>query len=863
MKEGEYSYHQWSAKDLARHFDVDFKVGLSERKAFFRLEKFGPNSLKKETGAAWLPVLWRQFSNFFIWLLLVAASISYFVDGIGEMLVLVGIAVVNITLGFYQEYRAERALSDLNKNFQVKCKVLRDGKIKEINCESLAIGDIVIIEQGDKIPADLRVISEESLRVDESILTGESLPVGKNCLVLPLDTVLADRRNMIYSGTLAVAGHGIGLVVATGDKTEIGKIAGSIKKEEEKTPLEKQVNYLGRMTSIIALAIAIIIFILGYVQKSELLPLLTLTIAIFIAAVPESLPTAITVALSVGASRMAKKNAIVRKMSAIETLGTTEIIATDKTGTLTNNVLKTEMVALYEDGQFNKIDLSSDQRFLAADFLAKALVCSSIDIKKSDELIGDPVEVAIAQSFRDVVSHDKSHPPFYKKTLETPFDSDKKYMSVLAEEEGKEELIVKGMPERIIDFCGLGAREKRTALLEAARLSTKGYKVLGLANKKIRSKDVSSLTGMNFLGFIAMADEPTPGVKEAIKKALMAGLRPVIITGDHAETARYVAEKLGLSINDDEIITGQDLEKLSPAKFALLFRKIKIFARVTPTDKINIVKMFQKHGYSVAVTGDGVNDAPALSEADVGIAMGLKGTDVSRDAADIILLDDHYGTIISAIEYGRTIYDNIKNVIVHLLAGNFSEIFLVGVAFLFGLPMPITTIQILWVNLITDSLPALALGLEEPSKGVLSEKPRPSKANSLNSAIKYSARLSIVSLILCLIVYLWGLHFSVAKAQTMTFCFFVIIELVYCLSIRSKKRLWQNPSSILENKYLLVAISFSVILQIAVFFKPFRDIFGLVSLESGEFVFLAIMAMIAFFSAEFIRLWEDRKRPNS
>ena len=860
MKEGEYSYHQWSAKDLARHFDADFKVGLSGRKALFRLEKHGTNSIRKESGATWLPVLKRQFSNFFIWLLLVAAVISFFVDGIGEMFVLVAIVVVNVILGFYQEYQAERALLDLGKSFQIKCKVLRDGKIRELNSEELTLGDIVLIEQGDRVPADLRVIVEESLRLDESMLTGESIPVGKNREVLSLDTILAERRNMLYSGTLVVAGHGTGIVVAVGKKTEIGKIAESIDKEEEKTPLEKQVNYLGRMTSLVALAIAILIFILGYIQKTELLPLLTLTIAVFIAAVPESLPTAITLALSVGASRMAKKNAIVRRMSAIETLGTTQIIATDKTGTLTNNILKIELISLYNNGSFRQIELSSGAHYEAADFLAKALACSSISIKKEAKLIGDPVEVAIAEGAREVFAHDRSKPPIYKKILEMPFDSDKKYMSVLVEAAGREELIVKGMPERVVDFCGLGARDKRAILLLAAKLSSQGYKVLGLACKRVKEKDLSSLSGLEFLGLISMADEPSEGVREAIERALLAGIRPVIITGDHAETARFVAEKLGLKVKDDEIISGQDLEKLSPQKFASLFKKIKIFARITPTDKINIVKMFKKSGYSVAVTGDGVNDAPALREADAGIAMGIKGTDVSRDAADVILLDDQFGTILSAIEYGRTIYDNIKNVIVHLLAGNFSEIFLVGAAFLFGLPMPITTIQILWVNLITDSLPALALSLERPSKGVLLEKPRSAKTNSLNPTIKYSAKLSIVSLVLCLVVYLWGLHFSVAKAQTLTFCFFVAIELIYCLSIRSKYRIWQNPRGILENKYLLAAIAFSAILQIFVFLEPFRSIFGLVLLNSGELAFLAIMTVIAFFAAEFIRAWEDRKK---
>ena len=856
----DYSYHQWSQEDLKRHFEVDFDRGLSSDRAARKLALEGKNSLQDLKEPSVFLILLSQFNNFFIWLLLAASIISYFVDGLLQALILIVIVIINVLLGFFQEFKAQKALRELKNNFVSSCKVLRDGKTLNINNDLLVTGDLVLLEAGDRIPADLRLVEAESFQIDESTLTGESIPADKNTSVLPLETSLADRHNMAFAYTLATAGHGKGVVVATGQTTEFGKIANLVNQKEEKTPLEKQVNYLGKVLMVISIAVAMMIFFLGYWRGEEIWPLLTFTIALLVAAVPESLPTAITLALAIGVSRMARKKAIVRKMAVVETLGTTNIIATDKTGTLTNNNLTVGKIAFFVRNSISSFALNERKlknNPAVEKLFASGLICSNISFSGKDYL-GDPVEIAIARGADLFDKTIKKKANFTKRIMEIPFDSDQKYMAVLSESHGHKMLIAKGAAERIIKFCHLSKEQKTKVSDLSERLSKSGYKVIALSYKNLGKQKSSTLSGMEFLGLIAMVDEPSSGIKEAIAKTIQAGIRPIILTGDHPETARFVAQKVGFDVSDDEIIVQTDLEKLSQNELKKALEKVKIFARVTPAEKILIVKTLQSMGYSVAMTGDGVNDAPALKEAQVGIAMGIKGSDVSKDAADIVLSDDKYGTIISAIEYGRTIFDNIKNVIVHLVSGNLNEIALVGLAFAFGLPQPITTLQILWVNLITDSLPALALSFEEPGKHVLQEKPRSSAKNSLKQPLLYATYLSIISFILCLIVYLTGLNSSVQKAQTMTFTFFVMIELTYCFSLRSKERIWQNWRSFFENKYVILALVVSIVLQLLLFTKPLRDIFRLRLLTFSEILFLGVMIAIAFFGAEIIRYLSDR-----
>ena len=749
---------------------------------------------------------------------------------------------------------------ELKDHFKIKARAVRDGSLAIIDSENLVPGDIIIFEAGDKIPADLRLIEEESLMINESSLTGESVPVSKNIKTLPLETSLADRLNMIFAMSEVASGRGRGIVVATGEQTEFGKIAELIDKPEEKTPLEKQVAYLGKILTIFSFITASMIFVLGYYRNYDLFPLLTFTIALLVAAVPESLPTAITLALALGVSRMAKKKAIVRKMSAIETLGTTNIIVTDKTGTITNNNLIVDAVFLFDDGKTTSYNFEKkiDNEKLIT-FFSHGLACSNLNLNDEGEYLGDPVEIAIVERADLMDKLARFRAKNYKRLMEIPFDSDKKFMAVLVESEKKKSLIVKGACEKIVDFCSLTKIEKKKIIDQAELYSKEGYKVIALADKHLGNIHSSALSGMKFRGLFAMVDEPTTGIKEAIAKTMRAGIRTIIITGDHSETARFVANKVGLDVADDEIVVQSELENMSKAELLQTLAKVKIFARVTPEGKILIVKTLQDAGFSVAMTGDGVNDAPALREAQVGIAMGIKGTDVAKDSADIVLLDDKYNTIVSAIEYGRAIYDNIKNVIVQLFSGNLNEVFLVIMAFVFGLPVPFTTAQILWINLIIESFAALSFCFEKPSNQVLSEKPRTTAVNSLKKSVYYAITLAVISIILGFSLYLWGLNFSIAKARTLIFCFVVFTALVYSLSIRSNKRIWQSPKSFLANKYLLGAISLAAVLQISLFMPPMSQIFQLIPLTSGESVTLGILVIFAFLIAEVVRFFHDKR----
>lgn len=861
MSRREYSFYQWSVKDVEKHLETDITNGLSNEKASFRLQKNGPNTLEKFSEISPWIIFWRQFTNLFVIILLIASVISYFVDGSLQAIILLAIVCVNVGLGFFQEYKAEKSIAALKKSFSSSSKVLRDGKVTQIDSQTIVVGDVVLLEAGDKIPADLRVIEEESLQINESSLTGESMPVSKNIQVLPIDTSLADRKNMLFGSTTVMNGHGRGIVTQTGTQTEFGLIADMVNKAEDTTPLEKQVAYIAKIFSLIGIGLAIIIFILGYARGYEIWKLLTFTIALLIAVVPESLPTVITLSLATGVTRMSRKKAIVRRLAVIEALGCVDIIATDKTGTLTNNQLELEQVSLFENGKFVSADLSKkDIKAQTISVLCQSLACSNINLNAENDYTGDPVEVAIANRFKSIDKTKIFESRQYKRVMEIPFDSDKKYMAVLVNLRGEKFLIAKGSPEKIIKFCSFESEAQRDLVLaEAERLSNMGYKVIALAEKSVGKISSSILSGMKFSALLSMIDEPAEGVKEALRKTILAGIRPIIITGDHPATAKFIANKVGLAVSDDEIISEKEFEHLDHAQLVRALGKVKVFARATPSDKIKIVRMLQEMGYSVAVTGDGVNDAPALKEASVGIAMGIKGTDVARESSDIILSDDRYGTIVSAIEYGRTIYDNIKNIITQLTSGNFNEILLVIVAFIFSLPMPLVTLQILWINLIIESFAGLSLSFEKPSSDVLRSKPRISGAGSMRKSVVYASYLALASLIFSLTIYLWGLNSSVSQARTLVFFYIVFAELAFAVSIRSKRRIWQSPKSFIQNTYLMFSVIIAVLLQISLLFPPLATIFGLTPPNFNEWLVLIAMVITTFFIAEIIRYWRDKK----
>lgn len=847
----DFVYHQWPVSDVVKHFETDVALGLSAEKAAFLLKKNGPNALAKRKDVSVLEIFLRQFSNLFILLLFVAGIISYYTAGFEQAFVLFLIIIINITLGFWQEFKAEKSILDLERSYQANTNVIRDNVSQNIENENIVVGDIVELTAGNKVPADLRIIESTSLMIDESTLTGESLPVEKKITPCPIDAVLADRCNMAYAGTLISSGHGKGVVVAVADQTEFGKIAGLIETVEEKTHLEKEVIYLSKILGIIAAVLALVVFALGYFQHLSSWELATFTIALLVGMVPESLPTAITLALSVGVSRMARKKALVRRLAIVETLGSVNIIAADKTGTLTKNTLTLSKIFLDDKSGLNEQKLSSPDKE-AIDFLTKGFVCSNVSSR-------DSVDLAIMQALIKIKDIKKIESNF-TKISEVPFSSEKKFMAVTVSIQDKKYLIAKGSVEKIVSFCDL-AKDDRTKILdEATSISRSGYKVIALAEKLLDSSHSSALRRLKFQGFFVISDEVSQGVKEAIRKTISAGIRPVMITGDHLETARAIASDIGLAATDNEIITGEMFEQMSLGELAEAIKSVKIFARVTPEDKINIVKAFQKSGYCVAMTGDGTNDAPALHEADVGISMGKRGTDVAKDASDIVLADDHYNTIVSAIEYGRAIQDNIRNVITLLISGNFNEVILIIIAFIFSLPVPFLTLQLLWINMITENFSAITLAFEKPSRSVLRQKPRPVNANSLKSSIKYALCLALVSFVLSLGLYLWGLNFSIAKARTLVFIFIVFLELGYAFSIRNREPFWRNFRGFFENKYLLISAAFITIIQFLIFSAPLAKIFGVVSLTMNEGITVVLFVTFSFFLAEIIKEFVMNRR---
>ena len=827
--------------------------GLSKREAAFRLKKFGQNSLQAKRRIGPLTVLLRQFKNIFSILLIIAAVISYFIDGVGQAAILVVIVLVNAAVGFYQEYKAEKTLAALKSALPYKSRVLRTGEIIEINSTELVPGDIVILRQGDKVSADLRLFFEQGLRIDESTLTGESTPVSKHLKVLSLDTPLAERMNMVFSGTVIYDGLARGIVVASGEESEFGKIAEMIGEEEETTPLKKRIIYISKVLFVFSLILTLVIFALGLWRGYEVLTLLTFSIALFVAAVPESLPTIITLALAIGVANMARRKAIVRRLSAIEALGSVNIIATDKTGTLTKNELSVTNCGYFKDGDLIEINQFGGRE--AQKVLLFSAICSSASGDKKSGFIGDPLETAL---FAELSEANLTLEKQFQLALELPFDSDKKYMMVKGELDDEEWIVVKGAAEKVLPFCKLKKIEKLEIEDALRRFSENGLKSIAVCWKKILPKDSDERKNLEFVGILGFSDQAIPNIRRSIQDTISAGIRPIIITGDNSKAAKYIANKIGLNVSDEEIISGNEIEQLTDRGLKAKLKTIKIFARATPGDKIRVVKMLEKMGFVVAVTGDGVNDAPALSAATVGISMGKRGSDVSREASDIVLVDDNYSTIISAIAYGRAIYDNIRNALVFLLAGNFNELFLIGFAFVANLPAPLVVTQILWINLITDSLPAISLAFEKPHSGILNEKPRPSKTAEVKSAILYAVYLGILALIIGLILYLWGLHTSVVKARTLVFMISIISGLVFAFSIRSQTRIWQNIGGFFHNRFFNVSIVIALFLSIIALLPPAQPFFGTTSLDGREILVLIAAGIFSFIVAEIIRALIDR-----
>jgi len=725
-------WHMLKTEEVLRRLQTSTKMGLADNEIESRKEKYGSNKLQEKKKENIVIKFVKQFNDFMIIILIIASIISAFTSYMqGEndyvdSIIIIAIVILNAIMGLVQEARAEKSIESLKKLTPQIAKVIREGKIQEINAEELVPGDIIELEAGNYVPADCRIIEGFNLKIEESSLTGETEPVEKSeAQILEEKIPLGDMKNMGFMASIVVSGHGKAIVTDTGMNTKIGKIANMINEEEApETPIQKKLSEVGKTLGIVCLVICAIIYVIGILKKIEPIEMFMTSVGLAVAAIPEGLPAIVTIMLSIGVTKMARKNSIIRKLPAVETLGCSNVICSDKTGTLTQNkmtVVKT---------------ISDDEELL----LKLGCMCTDCDIKDEKEATGEPTEVAIVNNALLKGINKKELYNKMNRISEIPFDSNRKLMTTVHKLESGYRSITKGAPDVMINKCDriyrngkierLSEEEKRKIQNQNTQLADDALRVIavGYRDLEFMRKDVTNLEeNLIFVGLIGMIDPPREGVKEAVRTCKKAGIKTVMITGDHIATAKAIAKELGILEMGDMAITGAELDNISDNELTRNIASYSVFARVTPEHKVRIVKAWQKTGAVVAMTGDGVNDSPALKNADIGIAMGKGGTDVAKNASDMVLMDDNFVTIVQAIRQGRNIFDNIKKAIHFLIATNIGEITTIFIGLLLGLQSPLLAIQLLWINLVTDSLPAIALGLEKEEKGIMERKPRNSK----------------------------------------------------------------------------------------------------------------------------------------
>ena len=861
-------WHMLSSDDVKKRLETTRK-GLSLVEAKERLKKYGPNLLPDKGGVHPARILASQFQSFLVFILVAAAGISFLVGEMLDAWVIAAILVANALLGFYQEYKAERSLEALRQMAVPQAIVRRDGRRMVVPAEGLVPGDIILIEEGNKVPADCRMFQVSELRMNESMLTGESTTVHKEVKALN-DVPVADRKCMLFMGTVAASGRGEAVVVSTGRETEIGKIAGMLEEMEETTPLQKKLGSFGKWLGLAILVVISVIFSLEAMTGGNIIEMLMVAIALAVSAVPEGLPAVVTITLAIGVTAMAAKNVIIRKLSAVETLGSTTVVCADKTGTMTTNEMTVQEV--WVNGKTAKVTglgFKPEGRFLGMDEKDRHIrllseisaLCNNSALEKEEDkwvMIGDPTEGALkvmAAKAGVWVDKMKGH----KRVSEDPFTSERKMMSVVYDTPKGAMEYVKGAPEIVLERCTSWyvngrvhklKKNDRQAILDAFKgMAEEGLRVLGMAYKPVKGKD-SREKGLTFVGLAGMIDPPREEVKDAIRVLSGAGIRTVMITGDHRITALAIARKLGL-VRDSKgaVLEGEDLGRMGERKLCSVVRNVNVYARVSPEHKVRILSALKKRGHIVAMTGDGVNDAPALKKADIGVAMGIRGTDVAKEASDMILLDDNFATIAKAAEQGRAIYDNIRKFIRFLLSANFDEIFVITAAYFAGLPLPLLPLQILWINLLTDGLPAVALSVDPPEKDIMERPPRKPNEGVMHGMLDFIIMAGILASISTLgifLVMLWS-GAPVEKARTMAFTTAIMFELLFVFNCRSETRsvFRTNPFS---NRKLVLAVLVSVLLQFVVVYLPFcQAIFGTVALGTIDWLYVLGFSCLGLF----------------
>ena len=834
----EIFWHNLSKEEVIKTLRSDIDVGLTEKEVEIREREFGKNKLPEEKPPSRLEIFSAQFKSILIFILIVAGFFTLIYKKYTDTIAIFLVVLINTFIGFYQEYRASKILEELKKIVKIEAKVKRDGSQKILDSTELVPGDIVILSAGDKVPADGRVIESQNLKLNEMVLTGEFLPSLKHSQVLPEDTILADRENMVYMGTVVEEGQGKAMVTETGSNTEIGKIAGMIKEKEKKTPLQKKIRKLGIEIALIVGILVLVIFFVGLTKEKDIFLLFETAVAIVVGAVPEGLPVAITVILALGTQRILRKKGLVRKLASVETLGSTTIICVDKTLTLTEGRMEVDEVI--------------GDKFLAlktATLTSEAFVENPREPKEKWILRGRPTDRALLEAGIEI-GVDKKREFEKKKIAELPFNPINKFAAALYKENEKEMLYVCGAPEKILELCILSEKEKKEWQKKLEESAQKGLRIVASANKKIENWDLKIenlqdlCKDLVFTGLITLKDPIRPEVKEAMKICQEAGMRPIIITGDHKLTAKAVAEELGFKIKKENILEGKDLDKLSDKEFEKILPQIQIYARVEPRNKMRIVEAWQERGEVVAMTGDGVNDAPALKKADIGVALG-SGTEVAKEASDLVLLNDSFSVIEEAIREGRRVMDNARKAILFMCAECFSEIILVSGAFLFGLPLPILPIQILWQNLIEGSPQGMALAFEPEEKGIMKRKPEEPKIPLIIREIKYLILFGgILTDILLLLTFFLLYKFSnyeISHLRTISFSGLMVGSFFYAFSCKNlRKNIWEYDA--FSNKVLNLTIFLGVLLLIAAIYLPIFQVL----LDTFPLNFLDWLILIAF-----------------
>ena len=859
--------------------------GLTGEEAKRRLEKYGPNELEKEEGISPIRIFVSQFESPLVMLLLGATLLSILIGEVLDAITILAIVIASAGLGFYQEYRAEKALEALKKLTAPTATVLRDGREVVIDAREIVPGDVLVLAAGDRVPADARVMESVNLKVDEAPLTGESVTVSKSPEALPHDVPLPERKNMVYAGTVVTYGKGKAVVVATGMRTELGKIAASLQTvEKEKTPLERRMEAIGKVLLIMCLAVAIFVSLVGLlVWRYDPLTMVVWAVSLAVAAVPEALPAVVTGALAVGMYRMARRNAIVRRLPAVETLGCTTFICSDKTGTMTKGEMTVRKIYLhgkvvevtgsgYEPKGELRLDGKTIDPLSIEELRLLLLNCKLNNDARLERqngrwiVRGDPTEGALLVLARKAgLGQDISEK--YPRVGEIPFSSERKRMTTFNKTpEGKVLAFIKGAPEIVLTLCDrvmvegrirkLTEDDKERVLKAVEEFASEGLRNLAFAYREASLEEASRAEeeaerGFVFLGFVGMMDPPRPEVKAALKLCKTAGIRVSMVTGDHKLTAEAVAKELGL-YEDGVILTGADLDGMSDEDLEKIVEEVKVYARVSPEHKLRIVRALKRRGHVVAMTGDGVNDAPALKAADIGIAMGITGTEVTKEAADMILADDNFATIVDAVRQGREIYDNIKKYLAYLLRCNIAEILIPLMASIAGLPLPFTPIQYLWINLVTDGLPALALGVDPAEPDVMKRPPRrqdePVFTRREVLLFLTVTPILVTALLVGLFAYQLSIGIPEVEARTTIFTSLILTELFMALSCRSL-RYPVFEVGLLRNRYLILAIAASLLMQLAVLYVPTLQVAFDVTYPAVEDWFYGLAVALTTFTA--------------